>query len=341
MEQETKKKKSGLRKAMLPALAMLVASVLSLTTMTYAWFTSGTTADVGDFDLTIAAGSGLEIAAEVGQANTTSWKSTLKVSDITALDDYVKSDNPNTLSPVSTDGGYNASSASSVSDLKLNFFTAEVASADPGANLKSAEEATGNEYLSFPLYFRNAGTESMDISLGATTVGTPSGDHNGESNYGQWAVRMAFVAFGTCDAHASEYTINRSAELTTGTAKIFEPNPTNHTSAGIEDYKAGMGVEEATGKFEYWALKAAYSDPGDGITRYDKTNTNSTYYTKMDKENSGTYTYGTDETYFTLEPGTVTAVKVFIWIEGQDADCTNFIASNAFSTHLQFTVKKA
>ncbi len=318
-KQETKKK-SGLRKAMLPALAMLLASVLSLTTMTYAWFTTGNTAKVSEFDMTIAAGGGLEISAD-GKA----WSSTLDSTTITALSAYTSGTKK--LEPVSTDGGFDFSSGDieSADSVKLNFFKGEVESGDAGAKLTKSTTATEG-WVQFPLYFRNNGESDLNVTLGTTKIEAKTG-----ADFGHLAVRMAFVKYGSCAAHAADVQIAKDG-TTTGTANIFEPNEKEHTQAGIADYKTKFAEAEDNVKFTYYALKQEYSSTP--LDRY----ADNEIFTKMDGADSGTHTYGASEQYFTLAHGQITQIVVFMWIEGQDPDCTNTIASNLFKTTLQFTV---
>ncbi|MCQ2399658.1 MAG: hypothetical protein MJ072_04040, partial [Clostridia bacterium] len=54
-------KKSNFKKAALPVFAMLIASILSLTSVTYAWFTASTTATVDQIDVNVQAVGGLQI----------------------------------------------------------------------------------------------------------------------------------------------------------------------------------------------------------------------------------------------------------------------------------------
>ena len=46
-------------------------------------------------------------------------------------------------------------------------------------------------------------------------------------------------------------------------------------------------------------------------------------------------------TFVSLAAQTVTKVTVYIWVEGQDADCTNTVAGYDFDVSLKFSVKAA
>ena len=63
------------RKSMLSTLVILMAAVLSLTGATYAWFTTGTSAEVGSITAGVEEGSGLLISTDGS-----SWMSSVNLS---------------------------------------------------------------------------------------------------------------------------------------------------------------------------------------------------------------------------------------------------------------------
>ena len=70
------KKRSLVKKALLPAIVAVLCSVIALTSVSYAWFTLGSTASVSDIDVNVTAAEGLQISADG-----TNWKSIMKLSD--------------------------------------------------------------------------------------------------------------------------------------------------------------------------------------------------------------------------------------------------------------------
>ena len=59
--------KKTLRRAMLSTICMLVVAVMSLTGVTYAWFSQSTTAKVDGMEMNIGtAGAGLQVSATGG-----------------------------------------------------------------------------------------------------------------------------------------------------------------------------------------------------------------------------------------------------------------------------------
>ncbi len=320
MEKATKKK-SGFRKAALPVFAMLIASVLSLTTMTYAWFTTGKDASVGNFDMTISAGGGLEISAT---GNDNDWLSVLDIESLKTASSTLKSfvDEGKTLDPVSTNGAYD-------DDMILNFYKGQIESAAAGANLTQSTAAEEG-WLQFDLYFRNASSKDLKINLTGTKIEAKATDSIADPE-GHTAIRMAFVITGTKAAHASGAV---TAKSEAGQATIYEPNAKEHTNPGVADYNAGKSTSSSRKEvFEYNALIGAYNADGGqpSISRYEIGEHSSV----LQKANTQTEE-GYSEGFFTLTKETITKVSVFMWIEGQDADCTNYIASNAFTTQLKF-----
>ena len=76
------KKKSLVKKALLPAIVAVMCSLLALTSVSYAWFTMGNEASVGAIDVNVQAAEGLQISATGAEQ---SWKSILPVSELEAL----------------------------------------------------------------------------------------------------------------------------------------------------------------------------------------------------------------------------------------------------------------
>lgn len=329
MEKDTKKKKSGLRKAMLPAFAMLLASVLSLTTMTYAWFTQGTEADVGEFQLDVAAGGGLEIST-TGMDG--SWKSTITSEEIQTIEAIQTFQASSKLTPVSTVGAISAEG-------KLSFYTAHID--DTSAHqITSVTEAEGG-YLVFALYFRNGESSEKNISVDGTAF-----KHVTEkTDYAHLATRVAFVNSGwhvATSANSDQYTNGETG----GNAKIYDTNSDNHTQEGLADFRAN-GVDTLivnsegvthdnfqSGALKYYGVKGEYNNPDTKQPAFGR------FTEQSEVTELVTPAVGTD-TFFTLQPASITKITVYIWVEGQDVDCTNYISSHHLQASLKFSVKGA
>ena len=70
-------KKNLTKKALVPAIAMVVASVISLSGVTYAWFTTGNTATVGSLDVNVQTANGIQVSLDAQ-----TWKSLVTADDI-------------------------------------------------------------------------------------------------------------------------------------------------------------------------------------------------------------------------------------------------------------------
>ena len=65
--------KNTFRRATLSTICMLVVAVMSLTGVTYAWFTQGTQATVDTFDINVEASAGNLMIAMAGENGALTW----------------------------------------------------------------------------------------------------------------------------------------------------------------------------------------------------------------------------------------------------------------------------
>ena len=393
------KKSKSFKKALLPAIALLIAAIVSLTSVTYAWFTYGDFATVDQIDVNVEAAGGLQISMADASGNF-SWTSNVDPN----LDN-------STLKPVS--------SAGKVTNGAMEFFTAtyddtldKIHTISAATNPGEADEDKTKSWITFDVYFRNAEATDKVVNINETTVKSASGFSN-------LAVRMAFVKQGSISSTAINQNKNAFTTTFSGNADIYEPNATDHTTSGESDYMANNSSSDGTGKYAYKALTAEdtsathyynrytgylYEKVAEGTTAttvnyvYDASLTtaekfrnwkaeddwtaidaqqaadilqrdnDAEIYTAMNKTNKlvgdpvpgTTYYISTPatiysqttapnklvdvttkgdtaaETYIELGKQTVTKVTVYIWLEGQDADCDNAVAGYQFSVNLQF-----
>ncbi len=414
------KTKTGFRRAALPIISVLAAAIISLTSVTYAWFTYGNEAKVEQITVDVEAAGGLQmsIANKVDGSSDLAfnWSSSINVNELIKVNNTTPK-----LTPVSTNG--------TVENGMLKFYNAQYDDVkDKIFDIKEVEAKYDaqdflSSYITFDLYFRNVGS-AKNISLqvdrdNETKVNAVTG-----SSY--LATRIAFIqdseTLNTASTGTKPWTGNKGT-----TSVIFEPNATQHTEDGRNDYNTYKGTN--TGEFIYKPLVA---ESGDNTTLYDRytgeqyikqtrsdsenlkegeyfvadatapkgfkewnenldyvemtgndaateleNNDSAIFFTRSGKgteenpyeyelhESSdfeandkyyllkkvevykkatpdtaviGDVTVKTDltDTYFTLAENKITKVTVVIWIEGQDADCTNFIAGSPFSVDLVF-----
>ena len=292
------------RKAMISTIAMLVVAVMSLTGVTYAWFTQGTDATVTSFDVSVQAADGSLTLAMPNEQGVLTWTTNI-----------APGAPANALRPVS-----NATGA------KDAFYHATISGADStklGAVTKlndltftGADNTTYNNYYAFDFYINNmTSANQMAVTLKANT---------GCAGDSAKALRIAFIQDGymTDASGAFNQTTNYDKdEASSANTVIFEPNSTATQSAVAAANKVANGNTNTTYAISSGdaANKAIFGHvDGDGKTAqttFDNTTT----------------------AIATLPGNTVAKVTVVIWLEGQDVDCNNDIAAIAMTLPISLT----
>lgn len=296
------------KKALLPAVSMVLASVIALSGVTYAWFTTGTTASVTGMDVNVQTANGIQISLDAS-----SWKTTISATDIknavsnaSTYADRTIQFPEGEIAPVS--------SAGNIVNGKLQMFNG--AYNDDGTLRSEAASdkntTTEGNYVAFDLFFKSSSAQPLTLKMGddasfVKCIDVATGD---EADVGtDKAVRVAFLNLGSATTPAEA----RALKGTNGKAMIWEPN--KYTRApGV----AGSG-EQAYSGFTAPFAAVAEDALGDGqveaVTTFDET----------------------QEGFVNLING-ITKIRVYIWLEGQDVDCVNSISSADFTVNLGFTV---
>lgn len=299
------------KKALLPAIAMVLASVIALSGVTYAWFTTGNTAEVAKLDVNVATASGIQVSLDAS-----SWKSTITATDIknaitnaSAYSARVIQLPEGEISPVS--------SAGIVADGKLQMFFGEY---NKDGSLRSVAEVeqnrtSGGNFIAFDLFFKATTAQDLTMRTGdsqsyVTGINLAEKDENGEyvaTSIGtEKAVRVAFLDLGyaaTPDAARALKAVNNTL--------IWEPNSGTRAD----------GVEADSGKLDYKGFKTKF-DSGNGTE---------------DEYVAAVTTFDGEQVIVKLQPG-INKVRVYIWLEGQDVDCINNISFGDFRVNLYFDV---
>ncbi len=302
-------KKNLAKKALLPALAMALASVIALSGVTYAWFTTGTTASVESLDVNVQTANGIQVSLDAQ-----TWKSVITVDDIlaaiggaTAYVDRSIQVPANAIAPMS--------SAGNVVDGKMQMFYGAY---NENGNLDSVaqpeENGTGGNFIAFDLFFKASGENELTLNVGTamSEVKCINLDANGvASEVGtDTAVRVAFVPMGT---KANEDDA-RALTVASGEALIWEPN----------DLRRNNGT--LGGNVEYSGFKTGFQNIAENALG--------------ESQVQAVDTFNESTVITTLDAG-ITKVRVYIWLEGQDIDCVNSISNGDFSVNLMFSVPKA
>lgn len=299
------KKKNMAKKAVLPALLAVLCSTAALTSVSYAWFTMGNEASVGQIDVNVQAADGLQISADAA-----TWKSVLDVASLTAVSSNKLGDSNTELAPVSSVG--------TVTGGVQEIFYAEK---QLDESLKGKVAVAGVDYLMFDLYVKVDSGKKLSLTKDATVTGLSGSDKDSELSS-----RVSFVDLGSMGID-STYVPNKITGSfgsdVSSTAVIWEPNSTQHTPVAL-----GAGAT-AGEKDEYQGI-ASVAEPATGESLGVAT---------LSQSNVQTTDNSSDIEVATLEAG-VNKIRVYIWLEGQDLDCTNEVSGSKFGVNLKFSVPK-
>ena len=301
-------KKNLTKKALVPAIAMVIASVIALSGVTYAWFTTGTTASVSNLNVNVQTANGIQVSLDAK-----SWKSVLTSDDIvSAIVNATDYTNRNIQFPSGEIAP--VSSAGNVVDGKMQMFYGEY---NADGNLISVSEkeenGTGGNFVAFDLFFKSSSDQTLTLNIGTGMSSVSCIDmanQNAESEAGtDKAVRVAFVPMGSAltESGARSLTANGVKAL------IWEPNA-NNRAPGVE----------GTGKMDYYGFKTEFKD---GVAEN----------ALGDGEVELVSTFVESQVILNMTAG-ISKVRVYIWLEGQDVDCINNISNGDFSVNLQFAV---
>ncbi len=296
------------KKALVPAIAMAVASVIALSGVTYAWFTTGNTATVGTLDVNVQTANGIQVSLDAS-----SWRSTISGDDIK---DAITNANAYSNRVIQFPEGEIApvSSAGNVVNGKLEMFYGEY---NKDGTLRSEAEVeqnrtTGGNFIAFDLFFKSSMSQDMTLVYGDTQSYVKCIDINtGDAlDVGtDKAVRVAFVPMGS----AATPVAARGLTLASGKAQIWEPNASIRAN----------GVEADGGKLDYKGFKTGFAGVAEASLG--------------DNEVEAVETFFDAEYKIHLDTG-INKVRVYIWLEGQDVDCINNISFGDFSVNLSFAV---
>lgn len=294
------------KKALLPAIAMALASVIALSGVTYAWFTTGTTATVSGLDVNVQTANGIQVSLDAQ-----TWKSVVSATDIlsaiggaTTYADRIIQFPEGEIAPVS--------SAGNVVDGQLQMFYGEY---NGNGNLDSIPEVekngTAGNFIAFDLFFKSSGPQELTLNVG-TGMSTVECINlaGGDTNMGtETAVRVAFVPMEGSTEDPAEA---RDLTCDDGKALIWEPN-SGYRAPGV----SGTGVKA------YEGFKAEFTDVAQDSLG--------------DAQVEAVTTFDKNQAIINLGAG-ISKVRVYIWLEGQDVDCINNISNGDFTVNLQFSV---
>lgn len=357
---EEKNEKRSKKRLILLLLLLIITGVM-LSTATYAWFTSNRTVTVEDIDVNVAASGGIQISVDG-----TSWKSIITNQDLAdAHTTYTAATNqiPSVLKPVSTaaktlNNGYLSMwlGTVSTSETETNkgeyiLSTEDVSTVADNSNSGAANGENGH-FVMFDLFIRldDNGRDDMPLYL---TDGSNVTFKSGGSDLGtQNAARVAFINEGNI-ATGSELTAIQALTTTeTSNIYVWEPNYDTHTTTGIANAYSyynttnqGNAYTAANSKSQvpYFGTIAEVTTAEDVLLSKANATDNASKFAAITPgiATKAAWADGTDyEQLFNLTPNTITKVRVYFWVEGQDIDCENNASGGDITLKLQFSLNQ-
>lgn len=304
------------KKALVPALLATLCSLGALTSVSYAWFTMGNTASVGQIDVNVQAADGMQISADAS-----SWKSLLPVDELKnpELDNKF----PAELKPVSTAG--------KLTDGALNMFEGTQ------INEKVETVATTENFIVFDLYIKLDNDKKLSLYLGSYVKDLVDEDHADKDS--SLASRVAFVNEGVVTTGKPE---DAKALKAGSEVVIWEPNATTfnktNTNNKISGKQAYTGVNSAISLDDKGNYIPVQDDPETDVD--ESKATYESHFTTMETLSptyDSNFVTTAEQELLNLKKG-INKVRIYIWLEGQDVDCTNEIAEGTISVGLNFKV---
>lgn len=326
-------KKKG---ALLMSVTMVLVAALALTTASFAWFTNSMNPSLGSFNVNVTSSNALMVAVDKTDhtlaAGTLDFKTALTA-------DELKAGTSNILGQKKIDGKDQelvdvtpktvTNNKIVLEDNKIKFQALKSKDADVAAGGDIYDDVTLDDtkqqlpYLYYEVYFRSSFAESDDItvSLDLTTLngqdydgtsfyavkadGTPMAEADGLAYHVPKTLRVAFVSQLVKKANGSQITGDEGNP----TLAVFEPN------------------KKTTRDDNSTALDTVPVDPAKAYTVEASSDKNGQSDSNLK--------------LFDMKNGDVYKTCVYIWIEGNDAQCENKVSGGLFASRFLFagTVK--
>lgn len=162
--------KNSMRRAMISTVCMLIVAVMSLTGVTYAWFTQGTQATVEGMQVHVTTTAGGIQVREKSADNNKPWQTKLNLQT-----------NVTSVAPLSSADG-------------TNFFSAVINENNTAEIASKTVSDTGNNVIIKEIQLGNSGKESIKVNLDGSSIGQIT---SGVTNDIYKAARVAIIVNGT------------------------------------------------------------------------------------------------------------------------------------------------
>ncbi|MBR3835742.1 MAG: hypothetical protein IKJ69_03005 [Clostridia bacterium] len=316
-------KKNQKNRTFMAAIAMLLLSAIVITTASFAWFTLGRSAMASNLDLKVTKqGEGIQISA-----NATTFTDELTFEDLngTATSGFQAPSEDYNFFPAMIEP---ASSRFALNNLPA-FFTGGVdkgtdtlesfatSSADgltiygkSGAETPAGSKRAG--YYVFDVFVDYVGATDGQLKIGSSTIEVKNDEADNTTAIAEAAnaMRIGFVNCGTVTKGATPAAATSGSE-----AVIFATNAEARNTTPI----ASTGVSGELAEGTYSVPQSAAGD----IT------VASAYDCAVDT--------GAEDAVINITEG-VNRIRIYVWMEGQDANCTDELQSQLISANLVFTL---
>ncbi len=320
-------KKNQRTRAFMATIATLLLSAIVIATASYAWFTLGRNAMASDLDLKITKqGEGIQISA-----NTNTFTDTLTFEDLNGTsttgfqaptEDY--NFFPANVSPSSSQFGLNNLPVFFTGGIDRATKTLEsfASTSTNGVDIygkSGVETPSGGKFAgfyAFDVFINYTATEgnTAQVKINQSTIAVKNDDSDGTQAIAETtnAMRIGFVNCGVVTPSENP------AQATSGTESIvFATNEAARntapiTSTGISDQLDDDAYTVPSAQAGSISLASGYSGS------FDST----------EQPNDST---------LTLQSG-VNRIRIYVWMEGQDAACTDELQSQLVSANLVFSL---
>ena len=304
------KKNRKITKKMLLLLYVVLILMTLFTVASYTWFSLSRTPEVSDMAMYVNAPTGLELSPD---PNAEQWQLQLSFADVLDAKGILK---PVTWSE--NDQRFYAAAYGidgRISDIR-----------EPLNDQRHANKDNADGYYIVGTFFART-DQKVTVSLtpavevkeglqgsGTFVIGTPLWNaeeviHNNGGSGAEYAIRIGFRIQKS----------DRSGLLNKGTSDfiIYEPNCDRH----IDDSRGYADTPSIDG--------GASLVPTDRLIRQTTSTWTEAYPVQREAVIHTLGEFETDTDLFTLDPDELAKISVYVWLEGQDADCTNVIGHEA------------
>ncbi len=310
------------------ALIPLFFSFVLLITTTYAWFSANRVVSIETLDVHVQAEGGIEVSTDAND-----WKQVVTVQDITnASKSYPSSVNqiPYRVYPVSSGGtitgGYlNLYKGEATNDKSTDF----ILTATKSNETSSFGENSDGAFIVFDLFFKTSSEKKLYLSSNSKV------EYTGDKQSGiENATRIAFLNEGSSSSSGGAQGLKGASE-----AVIWEPNYDVHTEYGVSNASKTYGINTSTAGASPIAYDGVISEISTSNSVLIQNAKASTYPAFFKSVNVKAYTQKNNTQnveLLTMSPS-ITKVRIYMWIEGQDVDCENNASYGDISYNLEFT----